>query len=146
MTVEFTVRNTGKEVFLLPASRNDLEVLRAGNRDQRRLVVSLEYVHKESGKRMRACAGLAVGSESVAGSMISILPGATVSTHGVAVPDIQPWLPLREPYIPESGAAEVSVVGEIQFLEDTRVYLKSRSVAASARGIEVLWERPDDVR
>ncbi len=140
-TVDILLRNTSKELLLIPASWDDLEVLRSGNQDQRVLSVYLRYAHQGAKKTLDLCVGVTVGSASVPGSMITLYPEETLSIHGVGL-STNLWLPHESGFEqPEGGMVNVSVVVREEFLEDTRVYMKSRSEAKSSGDTQIIWTR-----
>ncbi len=140
LAVDIQIRNTGKEAVLIPATRNDLEVLRSGNQDQRVLSVFLGFTHRDSKKTLGVCVGVAAGSASVPDSMIALRPNETLVMHGVG--DVNDtWRPGPLDYQADTGVIGVKAIVREEFLEDTRVYMKSRSEAATTTDTEIVWRR-----
>lgn len=137
--VDAVLRNTGMKPVMVPSSRNDLEVLRGGNREQTFLRVNLRMFHTGAKKYTDFCVGVAVGSASVSGSMVTLAPGDTVFLHGVAEPS-DSWWPLTPGFVePDAGVLDVKVVVTEEFLDDSRLRIKSRAEAVSDGGASVLW-------
>ena len=74
INADILIQNIGKESVVIPASNHFADVMKAGNKDRRKLGVYLELAHPQDPKVLSFCIGLAVSSESTAGSMITLAP------------------------------------------------------------------------
>ena len=119
-------------------------MLRSGNRDQRLLSVHLDLAHQSAKKTLYISIGAAVGSASVPGSMITLYPGETLLIHSVGTtPWNGVWMPIglagHMNDQPDPGAVNVKAVVTEEFLEDNRIFMKSRSEATSAGDTQIIW-------
>jgi hypothetical protein len=139
VTAEILVRNIGKEPVLIPSSKNDSEVIRASNRDQRELSVGLRLTHKGRQKTAYVCIGLAVGSASVEGTMITLWPQQALAIRGAGLlSDTWRW---HEAGLPADAAAVKATVEE-WFFDDDRYAVKAASdVVVSTNTFELVWKR-----
>jgi hypothetical protein len=117
INAEILVQNVGKEAIEIPASSNFASVMKAGNKDRRVLAGDLQLTHPQRAKPILMCIGIAVGSESVAGSMIRLAPQETLVIRGAeTLGETMKW---RQDGLDPQQVAVKAIVNE-EFVEDER--------------------------
>jgi len=138
LTVEILVRNVGKNAILIPASKDLRRVEQPANRDQRVLLVQLQFTHRKAEEGLDIVFGGACGSSSVPDSMISLAPQETVLIHTEERPyRTSKW---REQDLPSDSVAVKATITEVFFTDDHHE-VAVISAVKSRNSLEVLWKR-----
>jgi len=141
ITAEILIRNLGKEPIAIPASQDFANVPMAGKKDRRILGVELELAHPHGSKPIRFHIGVAVGSASVPGSMITLDPQETLLIR--AGGSLTPTWRWHEAGLDTDVVSAKVIVGE-EFIEDERYAIKNWSEKAVSRNkASFTWARSD---
>jgi hypothetical protein len=121
-TVEARLRNTSASTFFLPTSQNALAVLQYPGKGRRSFMFSLVFEDPKSGHQTSSIVAVAMGGETVKGTLLRIDPGEEVRVlfNGDLGP-VADWL--------KQGLGEIQIragASETTF-EDRRYFVKSES-------------------
>jgi hypothetical protein len=115
--------------------------MNAGNTDRRILAVDLQLTHPHGLKPIRMCIGVAVGSETVAGSMITLAPQETLVIRGAEIlGETTKWW---EDGLTTDQVTVKAVINE-EFVQDEKYATKNWSTdAISGNSATFTWTRSD---
>lgn len=139
INADILVQNIGREPVEIPASGDFASVMRLGNKDRRILGVFLQLTHPHGSKPIRTCIGLAVGSETVAGSMITLAPQETlVIRAGEILGETTKW---HQDGLNTDQVTAKAIINE-EFVQDERYATKNWSAdAISGNSVTFTWIR-----